>query len=58
MTSEANAMTLIKEKDYGTKEVHAVNNKMVTLEIDGREITVAEGTSIMRAAADLGIMVP
>ncbi len=58
MTSEANAMTLIKEKDYGTKEVHAVNNKMVTLEIDGQEITVPEGTSIMRAAADLGIMVP
>jgi formate dehydrogenase major subunit len=58
MTSEATAMTLIKEKDYGTKEVHAVNNKMVTLEIDGQEITVPEGTSIMRAAADLGIMVP
>jgi formate dehydrogenase major subunit len=38
--------------------VHAVNNKTVTLEIDGREVTVPEGTSIMRAAADLGIMVP
>ncbi len=58
MTSEATAMTLIKEKDYGTKHVHAVNNKMVTLEIDGQEVTVPEGTSIMRAAADLGIMVP
>ena len=58
MTSEATAMTLIKEKDYGTKSVHAVNNKMVTLEIDGQEVTVPEGTSIMRAAADLGIMVP
>ncbi|MBC7833110.1 MAG: formate dehydrogenase subunit alpha [Hyphomicrobium sp.] len=51
-------MTLIKEKDYGTKSVHVVNNKMVTLEIDGQEVTVPEGTSIMRAAADLGIMVP
>ncbi len=58
MTSETQSLTLIKEKDYGTPEVHALNNKTVTLEIDGREITVPEGTSIMRAAADLGIMVP
>ncbi len=58
MTSETQPMTLIKEKDYGTPPVHSLNNKMVTLEIDGQEITVPEGTSIMRAAADLGIMVP
>ena len=58
MTSETKSLTLIKEKDYGTPAVHAVNNKTVTLEIDGREVTVPEGTSIMRAAADLGIMVP
>ena len=58
MTSETQPLTLIKEKDFGTKHVHAVNNKTVTLEIDGREVTVPEGTSIMRAAADLGIMVP
>jgi formate dehydrogenase major subunit len=58
MTSQTESLTLIKEKDYGTKYVHAVNNKTVTLEIDGREVTVPEGTSIMRAAADLGIMVP
>ncbi len=58
MTSEATAMTLIKEKDYGTKSVHAVNNKMVTLEIDGQEVTVPEGTSIMSAAAELGIKMP
>jgi formate dehydrogenase major subunit len=58
MTSETQPLTLIKEKDFGTKSVHAVNNKTVTLEIDGREVTVPEGTSIMRAAADLGIMVP
>ncbi len=31
---------------------------MVTLTIDGREITVAEGTTIMQAAAALGIAVP
>src|SRR5690606_14894507 len=58
MTSETQPFTLIKEKDYGTKAAHALNNKTVTLEIDGREVTVPEGTSIMRAAADLGIMVP
>ncbi|WP_068460767.1 formate dehydrogenase subunit alpha [Hyphomicrobium sulfonivorans] len=51
-------MTLIKEKDFGTKAAHAVDNRMVTLEIDGREVTVPDGTSIMRAAAELGIMVP
>jgi formate dehydrogenase major subunit len=58
MTSESETLTLIKEKDYGTPAAHALNNKTVTLEIDGREVTVPEGTSIMRAAADLGIMVP
>jgi formate dehydrogenase major subunit len=58
MTSETQPLTLIKEKDFGTKAAHALNNKTVTLEIDGREVTVPEGTSIMRAAADLGIMVP
>jgi formate dehydrogenase major subunit len=58
MTSETQPMTLIKEKDYGTPAVHSLNNQTVTLEIDGQEVTVPEGTSIMRAAADLGIMVP
>jgi formate dehydrogenase major subunit len=58
MSSDTEALTLIKEKDFGTKAAHALNNKTVTLEIDGREISVPEGTSIMRAAADLGIMVP
>jgi formate dehydrogenase major subunit len=49
-------MTLIKEKDFGTPASHA--KTMVTLDIDGQTITVPEGTSIMRAAAELGIMVP
>ncbi len=57
MTSETQPMTLIKEKDYGTPaSVHS--NAMVTCEIDGQAVTVPEGTSIMRAAAELGIMVP
>jgi formate dehydrogenase major subunit len=49
-------MTLIKETDYGTPEVHS--DKMVTLEIDGQTVTVPEGTSIMRAAMELGTQIP
>ncbi len=56
MTSETQPMTLIKEKDFGTPHVHS--NEMVTCEIDGQSVTVPKGTSIMRAAAELGIMVP
>jgi formate dehydrogenase major subunit len=49
-------MTLIKEIDYGTPP--SLSEKLVTLEIDGQMVTVPEGTSIMRAAMDLGIQVP
>lgn len=35
-----------------------VSETLVTLEIDGRAITVPEGTSVMRAAMDAGITVP
>ena len=49
-------MTLIKEIDYGTPK--STVEKMVTLEIDGHEITVPEGTSIMRAAMELGTKIP
>lgn len=59
MNQHVKPMTLIKETDFGTKtpEVHDTTN-MVTLEIDGREITVPEGTSIMNAAMQLGIQIP
>ena len=57
MNTHAKPMTLIKEKDYGTPHVHAAHY-MVTLEIDGQQITVPEGTSIMHAAMQLGILVP
>ncbi|MBA2127032.1 formate dehydrogenase subunit alpha [Hyphomicrobium methylovorum] len=52
-------MTLIKETDFGTPnpELHETT-KQVTLEIDGMEITVPEGTSIMSAAMQLGIQIP
>jgi formate dehydrogenase major subunit len=49
-------MTLIKETDYGTPE--STSTKMVTLEIDGQQVTVPEGTSIMRAAMELGTKIP
>jgi formate dehydrogenase major subunit len=49
-------MTLIKETDYGTPEVKS--ERLVTLEIDGMTVTVPEGTSIMRAAMELGTRIP
>ncbi len=49
-------MTLIKEIDYGTPA--ASSDKFVTLTIDGKEISVPEGTSIMRAAMAAGIEIP
>ena len=49
-------MTLIQEIDYGTPKAKTTN--MVTLEIDGQSITVPEGTSIMRAAMELGTKIP
>lgn len=45
-----------KQVDYGTPASTAT--EQVTLEIDGIEVTVAKGTSIMRAAMDAGISVP
>ena len=49
-------MPLIKEIDYGTPESAAADQ--VTLTIDGQEVTVPAGTSVMRAAMDAGIRIP
>ncbi|MGD9657997.1 MAG: formate dehydrogenase subunit alpha [Methylocystis sp.] len=49
-------MTLIKEIDYGTPE--SQSEKLVTLTIDGKSVTVPEGTSIMRAAMEIGTEIP
>ena len=49
-------MSLIEETDYGTPK--SKSTIMVTLEIDGQSITVPEGTSIMRAAMELGTQIP
>ncbi len=49
-------MTLVHEIDYGTPASKSTD--VVTLTIDGREITVPAGTSIMRASMEAGIQVP
>jgi formate dehydrogenase major subunit len=49
-------MHSITDKDLGTPESHS--QKQITLEIDGFNVTVPEGTSLMRAAAAIGIGVP
>ncbi|MFT4131146.1 formate dehydrogenase subunit alpha [Labrys sp. (in: a-proteobacteria)] len=49
-------MSLVHEIDYGTPL--SKSEKMVTLTIDGQEITVPEGTSIMRAAMEMGTQIP
>ena len=47
---------IIPDRDFGTPA--AKSKQMVTLTIDGFDVTVPEGTSIMRAAAEAGISVP
>ncbi|MGY0490705.1 formate dehydrogenase subunit alpha [Streptomyces sp. WG-D5] len=49
-------MTLLKEPDFGTPERPGAAT--VSVEIDGHQVTVPEGTSVMRAAAQAGIDVP
>ena len=49
-------MSFIQEIDYGTPR--ARTEKTVTLTIDGAAVTVPEGTSIMRAAMELGTRIP
>jgi len=49
-------MSLIREIDYGTPR--SKSEKMVSLTIDGQTISVPEGTSIMRAAMEMGTEIP
>ncbi len=49
-------MALIHEDDFGTPASHAA--AMVSLKIDGFDVTVPEGTSVMRAAAQIGLKIP
>ncbi len=49
-------MTYERQTDFGTPE--ALSDTFVTLTIDGREVTVPAGTSVMRAAAECGGAIP
>ncbi|GAB3696480.1 formate dehydrogenase subunit alpha [Saccharopolyspora tripterygii] len=49
-------MGLLKEPDYGTPA--RAGEDTVTVEIDGVPVTVPEGTSVMRAAAESGTDIP
>ncbi len=49
-------MSMNRDIDFGTPASQLTNQ--VTLEIDGRTVTVAEGTSVMRATATAGINIP
>ncbi len=45
-------MTILKEKDFGTPRPKTA--RTVRLQIDGFDVEVEEGASIMRAAATIG----
>ncbi len=45
-----------RQNDYGTPEVQA--DTQVTLSVDGVEVSVPEGTSVMRAATRVGVTIP
>jgi hypothetical protein len=49
-------MGLIHEIDFGTPASRAEKHDTVT--VDGFEVTVPEGTSIMRASMEAGIAIP
>ncbi len=49
-------MSFVHEIDYGTPQSKA--EKTVTVTIDGKQVTVPEGTSIMRAAMEAGTEIP
>ena len=49
-------MLSIVEDDFGTPARQSANT--VTLTVDGREVEVPEGTSVMRAAAIAGLKIP
>ena len=49
-------MSNVRQMDYGTPASRA--EETVTLTVDGREITVPVGTSVMRASAEAGVGIP
>src|SRR6185369_7842990 len=49
-------MLSIVELDFGTPK--SASKQAVTLSIDGRDVTVPVGTSVLRAASEAGIEIP
>jgi len=49
-------MSLVQEIDFGTPQSKSENT--VTLIIDGAPVSVPEGTSVMRAAMEMGTQIP
>src|ERR1700751_5621382 len=49
-------MSLVEENDFGTPR--SKSDAMVTLTIDGNQITVPDGTSIMQPAMEIGTQIP
>ncbi|HEV2567101.1 formate dehydrogenase subunit alpha [Sphingomonas sp.] len=49
-------MTYVAQADFGTPA--ARSDQQVTLTIDGRQVTVPMGTTVMRAAAEIGTAIP
>jgi formate dehydrogenase major subunit len=49
-------VTLLKEPDFGTPEIPG--QATVSVEVDGMQVVVPEGTSVMRAAAMSGVEIP
>jgi formate dehydrogenase major subunit len=49
-------MSIDKEKDFGTPAKQS--DQLVNLEIDGFQVTAPDGTSVLRAAASIGIDIP
>ncbi|HEY1726299.1 MAG TPA: formate dehydrogenase subunit alpha [Steroidobacteraceae bacterium] len=49
-------MQSIAEKDFGTPK--RLSTQKVTLTIDNQSVTVPAGTSVLRAAAELGVSIP
>lgn len=49
-------MSILKESNFGTPP--SLSDDMVSLRIDGLDVTVPVGTSVMRAAVEAGIEIP
>ncbi|MBB4630964.1 formate dehydrogenase subunit alpha [Sphingosinicella soli] len=49
-------MTYVRQNDFGTPA--SLSEETVTLTIDGRAVSVPKGTTVMRAAAEIGTAIP